>query len=427
MDYTRAEKVREKAKRKMDRKRSARAVDVREVAIQRSLYKPKPSLEQRVKECLVGSTHPRDQDDYLPFALQVVERCPKLLDRAWSGPLHALYLATIYASSVSDLKLWEPYGKSAQSGFYSLAKHLLAKYPQPVLLWNALQEPAPISVKLAPFVAHVAQGGSVFKAVPDLLPVPLTRKQCHELLKASADLGFLYTVRLQQVEAHGGSKRLARLWRSTTNGGDLGTKQDEIFWDGVLAFFCKAGMFDLNQVKPLLDYIEYRRRGNRDFSMKGRTMMALLRDMEEWHKELADHRRAQARAPEKDVNFFPSGFNRMTIDLSKKSEYGNKIIEKAVYDVFEILSSRELRDEGTAMRHCVYSYRSSIEQKRISIWSMVGHVDKGSFRELTIEVNNQSRMITQARAVCNGRGDSRAIRAMQTWAIKNGITIGTHL
>ena len=123
----------------------------------------------------------------------------------------------------------DPRGKGRDRIVRGLAEHLLSAYPTPAFLWNAFFEDE--AEALTRVVAHVATGGSLFKACESgLLPVALTRRMCHRVLQAPARSRFLKAIREVQVN----------------------------FWNGVLTWFCRNPQVRPNTVGPLVDYIAQR-------------------------------------------------------------------------------------------------------------------------------------------------------------------------
>jgi hypothetical protein len=179
-------------------------------------------------------------------------------------------------------------------------------------------------------------------------------------------------------------------------------------------------MLDLAQIGPVVDYIQWRRGEQPDFSMKGRTPGALLRDVEGWHTQL--HRTKVAGR----VDYEPSGFPPYIKTVSVgRDKTGNHI--EVTWRVMEILSGSELADEGRVLRHCVYSYTHSIQSGRTSIWSMTRAESHNIERRITVEVNNRTRQIVQARGLHNRRQDMDEFRVMKDWADKAGLTISSYL
>ena len=201
-------------------------------------------------------------------------------------------------------------------------------------------------------------------------------------------------------------------------------KEDEEFWDTVIAWFCKQHMFDMNNVRPLVDYINHRRTreiamkdaGNlpddhKMFSMKGRTAEALVRDMLEWHDALNQERKIKAS------KFEASGVAQ---DARYSIEYRDHGKTKyRHWDFNEIHTSKDLAAEGKAMSHCVSSYGYSISKGRVSIWSLKLEGD----RAITIEVVNSTKRIVQARGKYNRKTTKAEDSIIEHWANKNGLKV----
>jgi hypothetical protein len=65
----------------------------------------------------------------------------------------------------------------------------------PPFLWSAFMadDDAPVLARVA---VHVGAGGSLYQAVKSgLMPVPLTRSMCHDLLSRGGEARFLDAVR----------------------------------------------------------------------------------------------------------------------------------------------------------------------------------------------------------------------------------------
>jgi hypothetical protein len=302
---------------------------------------------------------------------------------------------------VRSLETWEPRGKGRDTLFRSLCEHLFAKYRMPAFLWSAfLGERKYQQVEAA--VLDIAKGGSLYTRIKDgTFTVPLTKKQCHSLLTSSADVPFMTAVRREQVLTHGGSKTLLEAWMRA-RGETLGTRPQEIFWDTVIAWFCKQAMMDMRQVGPLADYIANRYLNDTTFSMKGRGLLATIKAAEAWHGDLAKAKSF------KFVDFSPSGHKPGNYECEYDFEH---------WKVVEILNNRELAAEGKALNHCVFSYSTSIINGMCSIWSL----RKGSTPKVTLEIRYGK--IVQARGKFNRLPDHEEYRYIIKWANENGLIL----
>lgn len=346
-----------------------------------------------------------DDENRKAFLIEVERKAPKLLDKEYLDAV----LALSKLSKRKNVKDWDPRGKGKMTQFISLAEHTLALYPMPKFIWSVFWEDS--KDKLIPVVERISGGESFAKMCQSgIFPVSLTKKQCHSFMNSPADRTFIKALRQVQIESHGGNLRLLHAWMSREIGSNIGSVDNEAFWDSVLAWFCKNPMLDLNQLGPLLDYIQYRRNQDITFSMKGRSAMAMLRSMSEWHGELAKKKNIEAH------NYQPSGFKSGIWEIKKKERTGH-IHE--VWCVDEILTSKDLHKEGSTLHHCVASYSKSISSGVTSIWSLSCNGDK----LLTIEVRNASRKIVQARGRYNRTYTSEEYKYMLDWARYNNLQI----
>ncbi len=402
------------AEARRDRRRAQRVrqreVDAREAALRAALAR-RPETPARVVDRLLEATPRKHVQKLRALLVPVAERAPRLVcpDR-----LAALKLVA-EASWVRQPSDWRPSGKGEERLFRSLCEHVLARYRMPSVLWSAFTASADAPA-LARVAVHVAAGGSLYDAVKSrLLPVPLTRSMCHDFLTRGDEGGFLVGVRRAQVRAAGGDARLHRAWVATRAGCRLHDRAGEEFWHTVLAWFGANPMLPAAEVGPLVDYIDHRRNEDPGFSMKGRSVLAMLRSMRQWHGDLAGVSAGSGRV------FTPSGFQPMDIDRSRRSVKGDRIVE--VWHVREVLDARTLADEGRAMGHCVYSYARSIERRECAIWTLTLEDDTGHWRRLTIEVRPALRQIVQARGRFNRMPEPRDTRALEEWAARNGLQV----
>ena len=353
--------------------------------------------------------HPPDvvqkRDEFKQFLETVIKKSSKLV------PYHVDALHAMFKEErIKSVDTWEPIGKGRDTHLKSLAIHLFAKYRMPEFIWSVFTEEKEIAIELAPMVVAFANGGSLPKLIKGYFP--FNKKQCHALVQTPSSYSFLKAIRRIQVKTHDGNERLFKAWCRTGPGECCLDFDREVFWDSVIAFLANNPMLDLNQVGPLVDYIEFRLREDPSFSMKGSTPMALIRGMEDWHNVLANKEAKIGKA------YAPSGY-KANVYKNKIRANGNYIVEE--WRVDEILTSKELFREGKALNHCVYSYGWSIERGQCSIWSL-SHDDG---KRITIQVNNQNNKITQIRGKYNRKTDAQEFKIINKWANDNKLTIQT--
>jgi len=401
MEERRARRERARAVR---RERAAREVSLRAALARR----PASAAELAVGRVLAATGGDRSQ--YRELLQVVVDRAPRLIEDEALAAFERMADAP-WARPVST---WRVSARGRDALFRSLAEHLFACFPMPAHLWTAfVGEAAPL---LAPVAVYVASGGSLYDTVRSgAMPVPLTRRMCHDVLSQRGESTFLGAIRRAQVRAAGGTLGLSQTWTQTQIGRRLHDRPGEEFWRDVLAWLCRNPTESNAAVGPLLDYIAHRRGEDAGFSMKGRTLPAVLRSMREWHTDLARDRVIHG------VRFTPSGLQPMTLDRSRRDGAGNHV--KEIWHLREILDSKSLFDEGRVMRHCVYSYVHQIEKGHGAIWTLTLEDDTGHWRRLTIEVCPLQRRIVQARGRSNRPPEARDMIALRAWAGRNNLTL----
>lgn len=399
---------RERRRQQEERQREAKA---REAALRSALARPPDSPVRAVERLLAEEPEgPRAHKLHELLGL-LADRAPRLVG---TNTLAALKLMAD-ADWVRPPSTWLPSGKSEGRLFRSLAEHVLARYAMPPFLWSAFLANEDAAA-LAPIAIHVGAGGSLYQAVRSgLMPVPLTRSMCHELLSRGVGACFLDAVRRVQVKAAGGDARLFRAWVATRAGRRLHTRADEEFWQTVLVWFCANPMLPQGEVAPLVDYIEHRRGEAPDFSIKGRSVLAMMRGMHQWHAQLAKEKAAAGRT------FTRSGLEPMDLDWSRRDRRGNHLVE--IWHFREILDSKTLAEEGRVMSHCVYAYARRIETGECSIWTLTREDNAGHWRRLTIEVRPSLRQIVQARGRFNRLPEPRDMMALNAWATRNKLQV----
>jgi hypothetical protein len=233
-------------------------------------------------------------------------------------------------------------------------------------------------------------------------------------------------LRWAQVRGLGGSQALARAVVGTRLGKVL---ENEEFWESVLHFFVNHPCLDLAQVGPVVDFLQYQRfewkegvsadgvfgkqpPPRPDYTMKGRTVASILRQVEEWHKELG----RETNQP--SISWRHAPINEFRL-VQGEEGLGNM----RMWTITEILTSRALFLEGQAMRHCVATYKARCIQRQVSIWSVQVETQRGRQRALTIEVDIPKRTICQVRGKCNRLPSANERAIVERWAAVEGLRV----
>jgi len=337
---------------------------------------------------------------------------------------------------VRPLEDWKPKGKAIETVLRSLIDHLLCQYPMPAFWFEVwfrrglrgyAPEDNPDLSSCTQFV-KLAQGTGLHKLIQDgEFPVKFTKKQAHAFMQQRGVITVTQAVRWTQVQSFGGDRRLAETLCKTDWGEGL---REEAFRAPVIQWFCNQAMIDPAQVGPLLDYIQHaKNQGN--FVMKGRTARSLMRDMGEWHKELAvadrvanrQNREAQRatwverRSPPPE-KFEPSGIRNWETSRKTKDNRTGKQIQVR-YSITELLTYQALHDEGRQLHHCAASYAWSVGKGQKSIWSF----SIGREKQVTIEVRNPTKTVVQIRGTRNRMPTASEITYIQKWASENGLIL----
>ena len=364
-----------------------------------------------------------------PYASFLREKAPKLI-----GDTRLNYFTKL--PQIRSINTWNPKTKSREGQFISLCEHLFAKYPTPSFLWSVFDTPQSRyyqprivepyldvnSQHWVKLILKIAQGESFYKMIQaGDFKVPLSRKGCHLFLSSKGG-SLTHNVRTAQVLSLGGSKRLANtLCKATRIGREINFADPNLekFFNEFIIWCINNPMLDHEKIDPLLDYVmrELRPR-HANFSMIGRSANALIREMERWHRELRGERWKRSSVPEK----FPSSNIKGFFKDRSKSQNGH--IE--VWRIDEILTASDLRSEGHRMRHCVYSYSSSIVSGKCSIWSLSVKRNDGVYSVVTIEVENATRRIVQARGPCNRMPEPKAKELIMDWARSSNLIYATY-
>jgi hypothetical protein len=225
----------------------------------------------------------------------------------------------------------------------------------------------------------------------------------------------------------GGSKRLAKYVMHTRLSEQF---ENEVFWETVLRFLVQNPMLDPCYVRPIIDFVQWIKFENREetdergrrvhlgamepnFSMKGRTVPALLRLVEVWEKEQAEANKPKPEAP----NWIGSPLP----DFEWREGEGHDTI---TYRIKQIRTIYGLREEGKVMNHCVATYYGSCVAGNTSIWSMTSEDAYGNAKKrmLTIELNKRLQ-IQQARGYCNQFPSYKEFSILRAWVEKHALQL----
>lgn len=332
--------------------------------------------------------------------------------------------------AIRDGFAWRPKLKTRDPARLRLAaaRHLFARYPVPASLeriWIDQQELGRDEVRLRKqWYIVAARGGSLYKAGADRW---LSRKEVHWFLNPPGEMGFdealWQAIARTSTDDLGVAMRIARSKIARTPRTELG------FWRDAARFFC-ANPTTVEEIDDLADFLADRRaRGG--YSLKGRTLGSVRRQMHEWHRDLeaverieAARRRAEAARAGPSVQSPEGGRwpGSVLQDWSWKPSARESHGQREEYLVVQLNTAAELVAESRSMHHCVSSYASKCIAGYASIWSLRKRRPGALDRMLTIELDRQHRAV-QVRGFANrvARADEQVILAR--WAKARGIAL----
>lgn len=314
-----------------------------------------------------------------------------------------LNLAQHYQHWLRTPEEWRPDTHNPRRQFRSLARHLLAHYDVPDCMDSVwFLEPSLAVCQSQTWFLHVGTGQNIRRAD---LPLTLTKRMAHLFLQAPNSYTLEEALRWAQIFGMGGSEAMARAVLNTFL---RDMTEQEPFWATVLLFFAQNPMLDPAQIGPILNYIQYQKftcqtvtlpDGTQhmtpplpDFSMKGRTVPALL-------ERLEFHQRTQRR----EERHSGQEWEASSIHEFVSTEWMQDEEEYWTWTIQELRTSQALRQEGRAQSHCVASYASSCRRGTTSVWSLQVQCGGEAHpqRVLTIAVNNRDKRINQVRGKHN--------------------------
>lgn len=320
---------------------------------------------------------------------------------------------------------WSPESHNAKHQFFELSRYLLAKYSVPEFMDTAYIED---NKQHQEWFRHIGEGKNI--RTMDNIPITLTKKMAHYFMTAPTNYPIAGALRWGQIHALGGNARLANALLETRLIRDF---NDDAFWLSVIKFLNNNPMLDTVYINPIIDYIwnqkyepqiifvergvaEEQPPAQPNFSMRGRTINSLLKDVDRWHVQLGRQRKGGnfqwEKSPIPDFQF---------IEGSEKSK------NMKIWRIEELLSSAELIDEGRKMNHCVATYAHSCHKDKCSIWAMSIQQEDCREKCLTIEINKKNNTICQVRGKRNRLASTQEKDIIKRWANQEGLSLASYI
>ena len=327
--------------------------------------------------------------------------------------------------AIRDGALWRPKLKTRDRGRLRLAaaRHLFARYPvsaalEAIWLDGSGLDANEVALRKAWYIA-VARGDSLFKAGANAW---LSRKEVHCFLNVTGDFSFdeafWLAIARSYTDDPGLAARLARTKIARTPRGELA------FWREVTRFFC-GHPASREEIDDLCDYIGAMHQRDATYSLKGRTLSSLRRQMLDWHRDVAAIERIEAmrrRAAGRGSQTQSRSWDGSRLeDWEWPSEKEAKARDERFF-VRQLKTAEDLVAESRAMHHCVSMYAAKCITGNASIWVLrrkaLGKIE----RLLTIELDPQNRAV-QVRGFGNRLASLEERKIVERWAKARGVVL----
>ncbi len=336
---------------------------------------------------------------------------------------------------VRDAYAWRPQMKTRDPARLRVAaaRYLFARYPVAEHLehiWIDSEELAAEDIRLRKrWYIVAAGGGALYRAGADAW---LSRKEVHAFLNPLGRPAFAQAVWQAIARSHANDPGIAMRIASSRIAQWPRPEADFGFWREVVRFFC-AHPTSVEEMEDLGDYLAHCRQQDARFSLKGRTLASLTRQMHAWHRDLAAIQRIEAarlraeraRARARGEILLPEASaggswpGAMIADWSWTTSNKDRS-KREEYVLVQLRTAASLVSESAAMRHCVASYAQKCIEGRASIWSLRQRVAGETRRLLTIELDQRHRIV-QVRGLANRVARADEMKILERWAKARGI------
>jgi hypothetical protein len=249
----------------------------------------------------------------------------------------------------------------------------------------------------------VAQGGSLYRQAAHPY---MSKREVHHFLAAPDDVSsarqaFWYAFSRAQTD----ERRIAlAVSQSALQRFSVGSS----FWREAARYFARNPT-SIQDMNDLIDFLLAARQEDNAFALQGRSLAALRRRMEDWHRALRKQQQVCGGAwPGRPIS---------DVEYETGSDHN-----RAIWRFRQIRTGNDLFREGQRMHHCVASYKRLCVEGLISIWSLaceypIGRVNKG----VTMEVRHDG-AIVQCRGFANRLPYGNEVVVVKRWAREFGLT-----
>lgn len=198
------------------------------------------------------------------------------------------------------------------------------------------------------------------------------------------------------------------------------------FWKDVFLFLIKHKINDTHKATEFVDFFiekRYRDKEPTTFSLKGRTLIAISRDIKYWHDvEIPQEILAQEIRYRELQEENRRLENSQKLFLKKNTTWKGMQIpnwQKGAIYIEEITQVERLSFEGNYLNHCVYTYLNDCLQNHTYIFSYHKKVGNKTIPILTIEVVKHK--IKQVSGKYNRKPSKEEKECIAVWASQNNL------
>lgn len=320
-------------------------------------------------------------------------------------------LAPVRSQWVRPIEAWErpPRVRDGAEIAWSLATHLLAEYPVPRwMIWAWVGQDAHSKACRAWFI-HVGAGKN-FRDAP-LLPLPLTKLMAHHATLAPPEFRPIQALRFGQFAGGGLTAHHAAAVANTRL---RDVQRDEGFWSTFVPWLKQNARNAMQGVGAIVDFVHAMKFGQfgppaqPDFDFSDWQAFPLVHAAVHWQAQ-------QARwLDPRGLRWKSCGIGGLTIPMPRSPA-------KPEVQIVELVTPRQLIEEGQALDHCVAQYADQAAAGTSAIFSLRRRQEGVMTPSTTIEVLLSTRTIVQARTHENLVPSAEDLEIVHQWAALRGL------
>jgi hypothetical protein len=354
-------------------------------------------------------------------ALEADKREKQRKKKALGELMSLLDLRSIEGATLRPVNTYVPKSHNLDRQVTGLLNHLYVRYPVPGFLYAACRKGTGDPFELMHeiyrhwFVA-LAQGGSFNKLVKSFM----TSREAFTFLAAPAGNHIHENVWWAKMKVAGIPEKVIHKLNERIFSHYFFDDPNGRLAETILFYARYQAQMDRATFGEVTDFIAWKLRNERRFSLKGRTLSSVIRLTNEWHV------------------------------LMQKAKLGTTVEWKGlglpdwehetkdrVWIVTELRDNKSLMNEGRKQRHCVYSYVSWCTAGHSAIFSLRcypkivdGYTEEGAViwnktlenSRVTVEVNRQ-REIVQVRGPLNRPPGDDEKKVLRFWTGEKGLVL----